>query len=103
MPLTNKVNAVPTVPAKLRKRESLQDYEKPLAAQVVDARRPLIAFSIPAAFMTMELFYIFGSLEHLHGAQPSERTFLDVIPIITSTNLTIRMFLSSRLKSRTDK
>jgi hypothetical protein len=51
----------------------------------------------------MGLFYIFGSLEHLHGAQPSERTFLDVIPIITSTNLTIRMFLSSRLKSRTDK
>jgi hypothetical protein len=68
VPLTNEVNAVPTVLAKLRKRESLQDYEKPLATQVVDARRPLIAFSIPAAFMTMGLFYIFGSLEHLHGA-----------------------------------
>jgi hypothetical protein len=103
VPLTNEVNAVPTVLAKLRKRESLQDYEKPLATQVVDARRPLIAFSIPAAFMTMGLFYIFGSLEHLHGAQPSERTFLGLIPIITSTNLTMRMFLSSRLKSRIDK
>jgi len=44
-----------------------------------------------------------GHLEHLHGAQPSERTFLGVIPIITSTNLTMRMFLSSRLKSRIDK
>jgi hypothetical protein len=103
VPLTNEVNAVPTVLAKLRKREPLQDFEKPLATQVVDARRPLIAFSIPAAFMTMGLFYIFGSIEHLHGAQPSERTFLGVIPIITSTNLTMRMFLSSRLKSRIDK
>jgi hypothetical protein len=44
-----------------------------------------------------------GSLEHLHGAQPSERTFLGLIPIITSTNLTMRIFLSSRLKSRIDK
>jgi hypothetical protein len=42
----------------LRKRESLLDYETPRATQVVDARRPLIAFSIPAAFMTMGLFYI---------------------------------------------
>jgi hypothetical protein len=70
---------------------------------LVEARRPLIEFSIPAAFMTMGLFYIFGSLEHLHGAQPSERTFLGLIPIVTSTNLTMRMFLSSRLKSRIDK
>jgi hypothetical protein len=59
----------------------------------------LIAFSIPASFFTMGCFYIFGSLEHLHGARPSERTFLGLIPIITSTNLTVRMFLSGRLKS----
>jgi hypothetical protein len=103
VPLTNEVNAVPTVLGKLRKRVPLEDYEKPLATQVVDARRPLMAFSIPAAFMTVGAFYIFGSLEALHGAQPSERTFLGFIPIITSTNLTMRMFLSGRLKSRIDK
>jgi hypothetical protein len=103
VPLTNEVNSVPTVLGKLRKRSSLEDYEKPLAIQTVDARRPLMAFSIPAAFATMGLFYIFGSLEYLHGAQPSERTFLGVIPIITSTNLTMRMFLSGRLKSRINK
>jgi hypothetical protein len=100
--LTNEVSSVPTVLGKLRKRASLADYEKPLAYQVVDARRPLIAFSIPASFFTMGCFYIFGSLEHLHGARPSERTFLGLIPIITSTNLTVRMFLSGRLKSRID-
>jgi hypothetical protein len=81
----------------------LQDYEKPLATQVVDARRPLIAFSIPAAFMTMGLCYIFGSLEHLHGAEPSERTYLGLIPMVTSTNLTVRMFLSGRLKRRIEQ
>jgi Kef-type K+ transport system membrane component KefB len=84
--------------AKLVKRESLQDYEKRLPARRY-AHRPLTAFSIPAAVMTMGLFYIFGSLEHLHGAQPSERTFLGVIPIMTSTNVTMRMILSSRLKA----
>ena len=103
VPLTNEVNAVPTVLGKLRKKVPLDDYEKPLATQVVDARRPLMAFSLPAAFMTVGAFYIFGSLGALHGAQPSERTFLGFIPIITSTNLTMRMFLSGRLKSRIDK
>jgi hypothetical protein len=34
----------------MRKGESLFDQEKPPAYQVVDARRPLMAFSIPAAF-----------------------------------------------------
>ncbi len=94
---------VPTVLGKLRKKVPLKDYEKPLATQVFDARRPLMAFSIPAAFFTIGAFYIFGSLEHLHGAQPSERTYLGFIPMFTSTNLTMRMFLSGRLKSRIDK
>jgi hypothetical protein len=102
VPLTTAVSSVPTVLGKLRKRESLAAEEKPLAYQVVDARRPLMAFSIPAAFFTMGCFYIFGSLEHLHGAEPSERTYLGLIPMVTSTNLTIRMFLSGRLKSRID-
>lgn len=103
VPLTNKANAVPTVLGKLRKRESLQDYEKPLATQVVDARRPLLAFSIPATFFAMGAFYVFGSLEHLHGAQPSEQTFLGLIPMFASTNMAMRMFRSGRLKSRINK
>jgi Kef-type K+ transport system membrane component KefB len=56
-----------------------------------------------STFYTMGFFYIFGSLEHLHGARPSERTFLGLIPIITSTNLTVRMFLSGRLKKRIEQ
>jgi hypothetical protein len=103
VPLSNEVGSVATVLGKLRSRESLSGDEKTLALQVVNARRPLIAFSIPASFFTMGRFYIFGSLEHLHGAEPSERTFLGLIPVITSTNLTVRMFLSGRLKSRIDQ
>ena len=53
VPLTNEINSVPTVLGKLRKRVALEDYEKPLANQIVDARRPLMAFSIPAAFFTV--------------------------------------------------
>lgn len=103
VPLASEVNAVPTILGKLRKKVALEDYEKPLATQVVDARRPILAFAIPAAFFTIGAFYIFGSLEHLHGAQPSERTYLGFIPMITSTNLTMRMFLSGRLKRRIEK
>jgi len=46
---------------------------------------------------------VFGSLEHLHGATPSERTFLGVIPMLTSTNLAIRMLRSASLKARLQK
>jgi Kef-type K+ transport system membrane component KefB len=59
--------------------------------------------SIPAAIFTMGCFYVFGSLEHLHGATPSERTFLGVIPMLTSTNLTIRMLTAFGLKRRLQK
>jgi hypothetical protein len=43
---------------------------------------------------------VFGSLEHLHGATPSERTFLGVIPMVTSANLAIRLLRSASLKGR---
>jgi hypothetical protein len=35
--------------------------------------------------------------------QRGRLTYLGFIPMITSTNLTMRMFLSGRLKSRIDK
>jgi hypothetical protein len=62
-----------------------------------------MAYTVPAAFFTMGCFYIFGSLEYLHGAAPSERTFLGVIPMFTSTNLVIQMRRSARLKKRLPK
>ena len=53
----------------------------------VSDRGSFMALCIPATIFSIGCFYVFGSLEHLHGATPSERTFLGVIPMFTSTNL----------------
>lgn len=85
---------------KLRKGESMSEDEWHLAARIIDVRRSPLAYTVPAAFMTMGIFYVFGSLEYLHGHTPSERTFLGFIPMITSTNLVIQMRKSARLRKR---
>jgi Kef-type K+ transport system membrane component KefB len=59
-----------------------------------------MALCIPLTIFSIGCFYVFGSLEHLHGATPSERTFLGVIPMLTSTNLAVRMLKSASLKRR---
>jgi Kef-type K+ transport system membrane component KefB len=61
-----------------------------------------MALCIPAAIFSIGCFYVFGSLDYalLHGITPSERTFLGVIPMFTSTNLAIRMLRSASLKRR---
>jgi hypothetical protein len=100
VPLTTQVRSVPTVLRKLRKSEPMSADELALAEQVVDARRSPMAYSLPAAFFTMGCFYVFGSLEYLHGAAPSERTFLGVIPMITSTNIFLRLLNAIGLKRR---
>jgi hypothetical protein len=71
-----------------------------LAERIIDIRRSPMAYSVPAAFMTMGIFYILGSMEYLHGHTASERTFLGVIPMFTSINLIIQMRKSARLKKR---
>jgi hypothetical protein len=48
-------------------------------------------------------FYVFGSRGYLHGATPSERTFIGVIPTFTSANLAIRMLRSASSKRRLPK
>jgi hypothetical protein len=100
VPLTTEVRSVPTVLGKLRKNKPMSSEELALAKQVVDARRSLMAYSLPAAFFTMGCFYVFGSLEYLHGAPPSERTFLGVIPMITSTNILLRLLNAIGLNRR---
>jgi hypothetical protein len=85
---------------KLRRNEPMSDDEITLAERIIDIRRSPLAYAIPAAFMTLGIFYIFGSLEYLHGHTPSERTFLGGIPMLTSTNLIIQMRKTARLKKR---
>ena len=86
--------------AKLRKRESMSRDEVDYATELISDSRSLLAYSIPAALFTMGCFYIVGCLEELHGGTPSVRTFIGVIPMLTSTNLTIQLLRVARLKGR---
>ncbi|OBK94261.1 hypothetical protein A5645_01500 [Mycobacterium asiaticum] len=88
---------------KLRHREPMSQDEWEYAKRVVTNRGSLLALSIPGMVFLLGCFYVFGSLEHLHGATPSERTFLGVIPILTSTSLALRMLSSAKLKRRLKK
>jgi hypothetical protein len=100
LPISDELAGIPTVLRKLRKREPMSDEELAVARQAVSDRGSWMALCIPAAIFCIGCFYVFGSLEYLHGARPSERTFIGVIPMFTSTNLAIRMLRSASLKRR---
>ena len=100
---SEEIGSAKTVVKKLRKREPMSTDELDYANQVVADRSSLMAYCIPGALFMLGCFYVFGSLFHLHGATPSERTFLGVIPMLTSTNLALRLLSSARLKRRLRK
>jgi hypothetical protein len=88
--------------AKLRKRESMSQDEMDYASELVsDARSPL-AYAIPAALFTMGFFYVVGCLYMLHrdGGDPSFRTFIGGIPMLTSMNIAAQLRRVARLKGR---
>ena len=99
-PMSEEIGSAKEVVRKLRKREPMSAEELDYARQVVADRGSLMALCIPGALFMLGCFYVFGSLYHLHGATPSERTFLGVIPMLTSTNLALRLRSSARLKRR---
>ena len=101
--MSDEVGGIPTILRKVRKREPMSDEELTVARQAISDRGSLMALCIPAAIFSIGCFYVFGSLEYLHGATPSERTFLGVIPMFTSTNLAIRMLRSASLRRRLPK
>ena len=103
LPMTEEVGGIPRVLRKVRKREPISDEELAVARQAVSDRGSWMALCIPASIFSIGCFYVFGSLEYLHGATPSERTFLGAIPMFTSTNLAIRMLGSASLKRRLPK
>jgi hypothetical protein len=103
LPISEKIGSAREVVAKVRKREPMSPEELDYAKQVVADRSSVFALCIPAMVFLLGCYYVFGSLEHLHGATASERTFLGVIPMLTSTNLAIRMLSSARLKRRLRK
>ena len=102
-PISQEIGSVKAVMNKVRKREPMSKDELDFAKQIIADRRSLMAYCIPGALFMVGCFYVFGSLEHLHGAAPSERTFLGVIPMLTSTNLAIRLLSSATLKGRLQK
>ena len=101
--LGEKVGAHKSVLAKLHKRESLSQDEIDYATELISDARSLLAYSIPAALFTMGLFYVVGCFQQLHGAAPSFRTFIGLIPMLTSINLTVQLLRVARLKGQLQK
>jgi hypothetical protein len=99
-PISEEIWSSKAVLTKVRKGEPMSKDELDYAKQIVADRSSPMAFCIPGTLFMLGSFFIFGSLYYLHGATPSERTFLGLIPMLTSTNLAIRLLRSARLKAR---
>lgn len=99
-PISDEIGIARTVTQKVRKGEPMSRDELDYAKQIIGVRSSPMAFSIPGALFMMGCFYVFGSLYHLHGATPSERTFLGVFPMLASLNFTTQILRSVRLKRR---
>lgn len=102
-PISEEIGSARAVTNKLRKREPMSKDELDFAKQIIADRSSLMAFCIPGALFMVGCFYVFGSLYHLHGATPSERTFLGVFPMLASINFTMQLVRSARLKRRLRK
>jgi len=101
-PLGEQVGAHKAVLAKLRKREPMSKDEVDYANELItDARSPL-AYAMPAVLFTMGFFYVVGCLYMLHrdGGNPSFRTFIGGIPMLTSMNIVAQLRRVARLKGR---
>ena len=102
-PISEEIGSAKAVIHKVRKRDPMSKDELDFAKQITADRSSLMAYCIPGALFMVGCFYVFGSLYHLHGATPSERTFLGVFPMLASTNFTIQLLRSARLKWRLRK
>jgi hypothetical protein len=100
LPISEEIGSAKAVINKVRKREPMSKDELDYAKQIIADRGSLMAYCIPGALFMLGCFFVFGSLYYLDGATPSERTFLGVIPMLTSTNLAIRLRARARLQRR---
>ena len=103
LPISEEIGSAKSVIKKVRKRQPMSTDESTYAKQVVADRGAIRALCIPGALFMLGCFFVFGSLYHLHGATPSERTFLGLIPMLTSTNLAIQLRRHALLKRRLRK
>ncbi|MDR3662038.1 MAG: hypothetical protein P4L86_16930 [Mycobacterium sp.] len=103
LPMAEDVRAKQTVLTKVRKGQPMTREELEYATQVVDNQRTLMTFAIPLGIFSLGCFYVLGSLEQLHGTTPSERTFLGIIAMLSSINVTTQIFRVIKLKKRLSK
>lgn len=103
IPVGEEIGSVKAILKKVRKREQMPKDELDFAKQIFAARSSLMAYCIPGTLLMIGCFYVFGSLCQLHGAAPSERTFLGVLPMLASVNLTVQILRSTKLKRRLQK
>lgn len=101
-PLGEQVGAHKAVLAKLRKREPMSAEEIDYATELVSDARSPSAYAIPAALFTIGFFYVVGCLFMLHeyGGNPSFRTFIGGIPMLTSMNMAVQLRKVAGLKKR---
>lgn len=101
--ISEEIGSATAVVRKVRKREPMSPDELDYAKQVAAIRSSPMAFCIPGALFMIGCFYVFGSLYHLHGATPSERTFLGVFPMVAATIQTMQILRSARVRRRLRK
>jgi hypothetical protein len=97
------IGSTKAVTKKLRNREAMSSEELDYARQILTVRSSAMTYCIPGTLFMVGCFYVFGSLYHLHGAAPSERTFLGVFPMLASINFTVQILRNTRLKGRLRK
>ena len=102
-PVGDEIGSTKTILRKVRKGEPISAEELDYAKQIVGFRSSALTFAIPATLFSAGCYYVFGSLYHLHGATPSERTFLGVFPMLASMNFTTQILRSIRMKRRLQK
>lgn len=98
LPISEGIGARRAVLVKVRNSEPLSSQELEYASRIIADQRSPLAFCIPAAIFSLGCFYVLGSLEQLHGATPSQRTFLGLIPMFGSLNVTAQLVRAAKLK-----
>jgi len=101
-PLGEEVGAHKAILAKLRKGEPMSHDEVEYATELVDDARSPLALAIPATLFCCGFFYVVGCLYELHvyGGNPSFRTFVGGIPMLSSMNIAVQLRKVARLKRR---
>ncbi|KAA0098964.1 hypothetical protein CIW49_13935 [Mycolicibacterium sp. P1-18] len=101
-PLGEQVGAHKAILAKLRKGEPMSQDEVEYATELVDDARSPLALAIPATLFCCGFFYVVGCLYELHvyGGDPSFRTFVGGIPMLSSMNIAVQLRKVARLKRR---